>query len=70
MIGLLVAAATRYSSLSALVASVATPVVVWLLGAEKLAILLVPLTLLLAYKHSANIQRLLKGEEPRIGAKG
>jgi glycerol-3-phosphate acyltransferase PlsY len=67
---LLVAAATRYSSLSALVASVATPGVVWLLGAQKLAVLLVPMTLLLAYKHSANIQRLLKGEEPRIGAKG
>jgi glycerol-3-phosphate acyltransferase PlsY len=68
-IWLLCAAATRYSSLSALVASMATPVVVWLLGAPKLAILLVPLTLLLAYTHRTNIERLLKGEEPRIGAK-
>jgi glycerol-3-phosphate acyltransferase PlsY len=70
VIWLLVAAATRYSSLSALIASAATPVIVWLMGAQQLAILLLPLTALLIYKHSANILRLLKGEEPRIGAKG
>lgn len=67
---LLVAVVTRYSSLSALVASAATPAVVWLLGMPLLAVLLVPLSLLLIYKHSANIQRLIKGEEPKIGAKG
>lgn len=68
-IWLLVAVVTKYSSLSALVASVATPFVVWALGAPQLALMLVPLTLLLLYKHSANISRLLKGEEPKIGAK-
>ena len=69
VIWLLVAVSTKYSSLSALVASVATPFVVWALGAPQLALMLVPLTLLLLYKHSANISRLLKGEEPKIGAK-
>ena len=68
-IWLVVAVLTKYSSLSALVASVATPVVVYLLGAQQLAPLLVPLTVLLLYKHATNIQRLMKGEEPKIGAK-
>lgn len=68
-IWLLVAVTTKYSSLSALIASLATPAVMWGLGARQLAILLLPLSLLLIYKHQANIQRLLKGEEPKIGAK-
>ncbi len=68
-IWLLVALVTRYSSLSALVASAATPVVVWLLGMPMLGLLLTPLSVLLIYKHGANIQRLMNGEEPKIGAK-
>jgi glycerol-3-phosphate acyltransferase PlsY len=68
-IWLLVAVSTKYSSLSALIASIATPFVVWALGEPQLALMLVPLTLLLFHKHSANISRLLKGEEPKIGAK-
>lgn len=67
---LLMAFLTRYSSVSALVASLATPLVVWMLGAPQLALLLVPMTLLLIYKHAANISRLMTGEEPKIGAKG
>jgi glycerol-3-phosphate acyltransferase PlsY len=69
-IWLLVAVLTRYSSLSALVASIATPLVVYVMDSPQLALLLVPLTALLLYKHRANIQRLTRGEEPRIGAKG
>ena len=69
VVWLVVAAATRYSSLSALLAAVATPVVAWLLGAPQLAVLLLPMVGLLIYKHQANIQRLIKGEEPKIGAK-
>mgnify|MGYP001282596489 FL=1 len=68
-IWLLVAVATRYSSLSALAASIATPLVVWLLGKPTLAMMLVPLSVLLIYKHGANIGRLMNGEEPKIGAK-
>lgn len=66
---LLVAFATRYSSLSALIASLASPVIVWVLGVPRLAIMIAPLSLLLIYTHRANIARLLKGEEPKIGAK-
>lgn len=61
--------ATRYSSLSALVASTATPVILLVLGYRPEALLALLMTLLLLWKHSANIRRLLAGEEPRIGAK-
>ena len=67
-IWLLVAVVTRYSSLSALLASVATPLVIWLMGLPQIAVLLAPLSALLIYKHRSNIQRLLSGQEPRIGA--
>ncbi len=61
---------TRYSSLSALVATAASPVVLWLLGNEKVALLFVIMTVVTWWKHRANISRLLKGTESRIGDKG
>ncbi len=69
LIWLAVAAVTRISSLSALVASLVTPAMVWTMGAPNVAIMLMPMTVLLLYKHWPNIQRLTKGEEPKIGAK-
>ena len=68
-IWLLAAWLTRYSSLSALLASVVAPLVVWATGAPQVAVLLVPLSALLIYKHRANIERLIAGHEPKIGAK-
>ncbi|KLK94800.1 glycerol-3-phosphate acyltransferase [Microvirga vignae] len=62
--------ATRYSSLSALIASAATPVVLWLLGEPEMAAMVVILVALLWWKHSANISRLLAGTEGKIGQKG
>jgi len=64
-----IAAASRYSSLSALAAAVATPLVLVGLGETYVALLAAIMTLLLLWKHSANISRLLKGQEPKIGAK-
>jgi glycerol-3-phosphate acyltransferase PlsY len=61
---------TRYSSLSALVATAASPVVLWALGNEKVALLFVVLTVITWWKHRANISRLLSGSESRIGDKG
>lgn len=66
---LITAVLTRYSSLSALVASVVTPVAALLLDRPGPALLAALLTPLLIWKHSANIQRLLAGEEPKIGDK-
>jgi acyl phosphate:glycerol-3-phosphate acyltransferase len=60
---------TRYSSLSALIASVVTPVILLLLGHSSLALLFAVLTLLLIYMHRANIQRLRAGSEGKIGQK-
>jgi acyl phosphate:glycerol-3-phosphate acyltransferase len=68
-IWLALAAAMRYSSLSALVASAATPAVLWYLGERQAAELFVVLTLLLWWKHRENIKRLLAGTEGRIGHK-
>ena len=64
------AAITRYSSLSALLASLATPVVLWLMGERQMAELFILLALLLWWKHGQNITRLLAGTEGRIRQKG
>jgi glycerol-3-phosphate acyltransferase PlsY len=61
---------TRYSSLSALVATVAIPVVEFFVGDIKIAALAVLMSVIVWIKHSANISRLLAGNESRIGSKG
>jgi glycerol-3-phosphate acyltransferase PlsY len=66
---LLVAAITRYSSLSALAASVAVPLLLFSIGETRLALLFLVFTALLLWRHADNIGRLLRGEEGRIGAK-
>jgi glycerol-3-phosphate acyltransferase PlsY len=68
VVWLVVAALTRYSSASALVASIAIPLLFWWLGHPALAELFALLTVLLWFMHRANIQRLLAGTEGRIGA--
>lgn len=65
---LLVAILSRYSSLSAIIAAVVTPIWLLTVGDYATAILAALLSLLLIYKHRANIHRLVAGEEPRIGA--
>jgi glycerol-3-phosphate acyltransferase PlsY len=69
MVWLIVAAITRYSSASALVAAVATPILLWWLGHPALAALFAVLTILLWFMHRTNISRLLAGTESKIGAK-
>jgi acyl phosphate:glycerol-3-phosphate acyltransferase len=69
IIWLAIAFATRYSSLSALVASLITPALLLWFGHTALALLFAVLTLLLLYMHRENIKRLLAGTESRIGAK-
>ncbi|MEX2296710.1 MAG: glycerol-3-phosphate 1-O-acyltransferase PlsY [Dongiaceae bacterium] len=66
---LVVAAATRFSSLAALLAFAAAPVLAWFFVDRRLAALTLVLALLVGVSHRANIGRLLKGEEPRIGGK-
>ncbi|GAB6843879.1 glycerol-3-phosphate acyltransferase PlsY [Methylorubrum rhodinum] len=62
--------ALKYSSLAALAASAATPLVLWALGHGPVAALFLVLGLLLWWKHAPNIRRLAAGTEGRIGQKG
>lgn len=63
-----VAAITRYSSLSALIASLAAPLFLWLSAGRPEAALFTVLTALLWFMHRANIARLIDGSEGKIGA--
>ena len=69
VVWLAVAAATRYSSLAALIASALTPLAIWYIGLPSVAALFLLLTVLLWFMHRANIARLLRGSEGKIGAK-
>jgi glycerol-3-phosphate acyltransferase PlsY len=67
LVWLATAFTSRYSSLSALVASFVTPLFLWWFGHAALAALCAVLTLLLFYMHRENIRRLQAGTEGRIG---
>ena len=69
VIWLATAVVTRYSSLSALIACVVTPIFLWWFGHPALAELSALLSLLLIYMHRANISRLMAGTEGKIGQK-
>jgi glycerol-3-phosphate acyltransferase PlsY len=62
-----VAALARYSSLAGLTASLATPFLLWWRGELREAVLFGVLTALLWITHRANIARLMRGAEPKIG---
>ena len=65
---LLIAAVFRYSSLAALVAAAASPLLVWLLdGRRGFVALAVVLSGFILIRHGENMRRLLAGEERRIG---
>jgi len=68
-IWLALAFALRYSSLSALIASVVTPLFLWWFDHAVLAALFAAMTLLLIVMHRENIRRLLAGTEGKIGQK-
>uniref|UniRef100_UPI003BAC35F9 glycerol-3-phosphate 1-O-acyltransferase PlsY n=1 Tax=Stappia sp. TaxID=1870903 RepID=UPI003BAC35F9 len=66
-----VALAFRYSSLSALVASLVTPLLLWaVFNRVQIAEVSALLTVLLWIMHRENIARLLSGREGKIGQKG
>ena len=64
------AAVSRYSSLSALVATIVIPIVEWVVDDHKIAVLAAVMSVIAWIKHRANIQRLLSGTESKIGKKG
>lgn len=66
---LLTAAVFRYSSLAALAALAAAPLLMLLLVDAEHALAAAGLAVLGFARHHTNIRRLIKGEEPKIGAR-
>ena len=67
---LLVAYTLRYSSLSALVAAATAPLIAFFLwGRDPLLAAVALIAMALIAKHWGNLQRLMAGTEPKIGAK-
>jgi glycerol-3-phosphate acyltransferase PlsY len=70
VIWLAVAAISRYSSLGAIVAAVFAPVATWFfLGIGPIFWAVVGMSVILIVRHKANIMKLARGEESRIGEK-
>jgi glycerol-3-phosphate acyltransferase PlsY len=70
LVWLAVAFATRYSSLSALIAAIVSPIVLYVLGLPTHALILAAMSIIVFIKHRPNIERLIAGTESKIGAKG
>jgi len=63
-------AASRISSAAALIAAIVVPIAAHILGAPIFLVVgLAMLSLLVYWTHRSNIGRLMRGEEPRFGAK-
>lgn len=59
----------RISSVASLAAVTAAPVAAWALAREAIVPTLVAVAAIVWFMHRANIGRLIRGEEPRIGSK-
>lgn len=70
VVWLTVAWLSRYSSLSALVATLVIPLTLWILGSHDAAVVTALMTVITWAKHKTNIERLIAGTESRIGQKG
>ncbi len=70
IVWLLTAFVSRYSSLAALLGSLAASFSLYFVGETNLFYLFAALTVLIFFKHRENIARLIKGEESKIGNKG
>lgn len=67
---LVVALATRYSSLAAIFAAIEAPFLTWIFSNQpELTAAVAVMSALLVFRHKGNILRLVTGAEQRIGAK-
>lgn len=69
VVWLIAAALSRMSSMAALAAASASTFLMMFLGYGQAMVLGILLTLLIFWRHRANISRLRAGAEPKIGAK-
>jgi glycerol-3-phosphate acyltransferase PlsY len=68
MIWVATLAISRISSVSSLVSVTAAPLVAWGMGFGQVIAPLVAIAAIVIFQHRANIGRLMRGEEPKIGA--
>ena len=66
---LVVAGLFRISSLAGLIAAATGPIWALVLGRPEAVIIAILLGALIFQRHQENIQRLVRGEEPKIGKK-
>lgn len=67
---LLVALTFRYSSVATLTAISLVPLYLYFIGATRLPIIIAVIIVVLMWaRHHGNLRRLVRGEEPKIGAK-
>jgi glycerol-3-phosphate acyltransferase PlsY len=70
LVWIAMAAVFRYSSLAALTASLAAPVIQFMgWGFSALTVGVIVMSVLLIWRHAANIRKLLAGEESKLGQK-
>ena len=70
VVWLAVVVPTRYSSLAALAAALAAPVLAWwLVGRGEVLLAVAAMCAVLIYRHKSNIAKLLAGTESRIGGR-
>jgi glycerol-3-phosphate acyltransferase PlsY len=68
MIWVATLAISRISSVSSLVSVIAAPLVAWGMGFPQIIAPLIAIAAIVIVQHRANIGRLLRGEEPKVGA--
>ena len=61
-------AISRISSVSSMTTVVAAPIAGWIMGYDQVIIPLAAVAVIVLVQHRANIGRLLRGEEPKIGS--
>lgn len=62
-------AVSRISSVSSMVSVIAAPLVAWGMGYQQVIVPLLAIAAIVLVQHRANIGRLMRGEEPRVGGK-
>ncbi len=59
---------SRYSSVASMVSVIAAPLVAWGLGYPEVIPPLIAIAAIVIVQHRANIGRLMRGEEPKVGS--
>jgi acyl phosphate:glycerol-3-phosphate acyltransferase len=67
VIWLVVAGVTRFSSLAGVLSAVAAPALFKWMATEQMGQFAIGIAMLIILRHIANLRRLMKGQEPRIG---